>query len=275
MAYNTVLVQLELDRPAAPAVNFALGLARKFEADVIAFAVAEAHVFIPGEQGGVVAAEIMKRQTAEIEGRLDVLKEEFLGIVGEHEHASWRGIVGNPTQLLALHARAADLIVVGTPAKASGGDAHRTVDLGSFVLSAGRPVFVAASNFSLVTAEKVIVAWKDTREARRAVSDAMPFLEKAKEAVVITIEEGDQKNARESAADVVRFLMRHGVKARSDVLGVGSSDVEEAMSEIAREIGADLIVAGAYGHSRLREWAFGGVTRSLLVDGSLHRLISN
>lgn len=98
---------------------------------------------------------------------------------------------------------------------------------------------------------------------------------KAKEAVVITIEEGDQKSARESAADVVRFLMRHGVKARSDVLGVGSSDVEEAMSEIAREIGADLIVAGAYGHSRLREWAFGGVTRSLLVDGSLHRLISN
>jgi len=275
MTYNTILVQLELDRPAAPAVNFSLGLAQEFEADVIAFAAAEAHVFVPGDQGGIVAAEMMKRQTEEIEDRLDELKEEFLGIVGEHEHASWRGIVGNPTQLLALHARAADLVVVGTPTKASGGDAHRTIDPGSLVLSAGRPVFVAASSFSPLHTEKVIVAWKDTREARRAVSDAMPFLAKAKEVVVITIEEGDQKIARESAADVVRFLMRHGSKARADVLGVGNADVEDAMSQIAREIGAELIVAGAYGHSRLREWAFGGVTRSLLVDRSLHRLISN
>lgn len=103
----------------------------------------------------------------------------------------------------------------------------------------------------------------------------MPFLVGAHEVTVITIAEGDQKAARESAADVARFLTKHGVKASSDVLGIGGADREEALVEIAREMGSDLVVAGGYGHSRLREWAFSGVTRSLLGDGSMHRLISN
>jgi len=272
MTYNTILVQLDLDKPATEILNFGLGLAREFEAQAIGFAAAEIQV-LPSGHGAILAAEAMKRQQEEMEERLDAMKQEFLGIAGEH--ASWRGLVGNPTQLLALHARAADLIVVATPETASGGDAHRAVDPGSLVLSAGRPVFVAAPSFSPIHAGKVMVAWKDTREARRAVSDAMPFLEKAKEVMVITIEEGDQRHARDSAADVVRFLMRHGVKARSDVLGVGSAAVEVAMARIASDMDADLVVAGAYGHSRLREWAFGGVTRSLLTDGSRHRLISS
>jgi nucleotide-binding universal stress UspA family protein len=69
--------------------------------------------------------------------------------------------------------------------------------------------------------------------------------------------------------------MKHGVKARAEVLDVGHANTAEALEEIAREIGGDLIVAGAYGHSRLREWAFGGMTRSLLGGGVLNRLLSN
>lgn len=275
MTYYTLMVQLDLDTPAAPLLNFAVGLARKFEASLIAFAAAEPHVFVPGDDGGVVTMELLKRQAQEIEDRLNAMKEEFLDIAGEQDRAAWRGVIGNPNAFLALNARAADLIVIGTPDQDSSRNANRTVDPGSLVLAAGRPVFVAQTGLSDVQAEKVVVAWKDTREARRAVADAMPFLEKAREVVVVTIEEGDQKHAREGAADVVRFLMRHGAKARADVVGVGNSKAEEAISQIAREIGADLVVAGAYGHSRLREWAFGGMTRSLLADGSIHRLISN
>ena len=275
MTYNTLIVQLDLDTPAAPLLNFSLGLARQFKADLIAFAAAEPHVFVPGDEGGIIAAEMLKRQTEEIGERLSAMKKEFLDIAGEQEHASWRGVVGNPTDRLAIDARAADLIIVGTPNPQSEGDVHRTVDPGSLVLAAGRPVLVAESNLSAVQSEKAIVAWKDTREARRAVTDAMPFLNRAKEVVVVTIENGDQKHARDSAADVVRFLKRHGAKARADVIGVGTTNVEEAISQIARESGADLVVSGAYGHSRLREWAFGGMTRSLLADGSIHRLISN
>lgn len=275
MAYNAILVQLDLDAAVAPTLKFGLGLGRRLETDVIVFAAAEAHVFVPGDEGGIVAIEMLKQQTEEIEHRLEAMKEEFLAVVGDDEHVSWRGIVGDPTRQLALHGRAADLIVLGTTGPASRRDVHRSVDRGSLVLSAGRPVFVPAADLSPVQAERIVVAWKDTREARRAVSDAMPFLKATKEVVVVTIEEADQRQARESASDVVRFLSRHGTVARADVLGVGNANVEDAISRIAQEIGADLVVAGAYGHSRLREWAFGGVTRSLLADGSIHRLISN
>lgn len=274
MIFNTIMVQLDVDFPASPRLKFALDLASRFEADLIAFAAAEAHVFVPSDEGGVVATEIMQQRAEEIEDRLKALKEEFLSIAGDSEKVSWRGDVGNPTQLLATHARAADLIVSGSPAPGVGRNHHRTIDAGTLVLSAGRPVLFAADSLAL-DAKSALVAWKDTREARRATVDAMPFLTNAREVVVVTIAEGDLKFAQRSAADVVRFLMKHGVKARAEVLEAGHANPAEALEEIAREVGADLIVAGAYGHSRLREWAFGGVTRSLLGRGTLNRLLSN
>lgn len=274
MTYNTIIVQLDLNTAATPRLTFALDLARRFEADLIGFAAAEPHIFVPRDESGLVAAEMLRQRTEEIEERLKALKEEFLSVAGDGERVSWRGDLGNPTQLLAMHARAADLIVTGTPSELAQDD-RTTVDAGTLILSAGRPVLFAAEALPPLLAQKVLIAWKDAREARRAVADAMPFLKNAREVYVVTIAEGDQKAARQSAADVVRFLMRHGAKAVSDVLGIGGANREEVISEIAREKGADLVVSGGYGHSRLREWAFGGMTRSLLADGSLHRLISN
>jgi nucleotide-binding universal stress UspA family protein len=103
----------------------------------------------------------------------------------------------------------------------------------------------------------------------------MPFLKQAREVLLAQVAEGDPKAAAESAADVVRFLMRHGVRARAETREAGRSDPAHAVVELAREFGADLVVSGAYGHSRLREWAFGGMTRSLLRDDTVHRLLSN
>lgn len=275
MSYNTIMVQMDLDAPLAPLLDFGLSLARPFESDLIAFAAAEPFAFVPGDEGGIATAEILQLQTEEINERLAAMKEEFLAKAGEDRHAHWQGLVGNPTSLLALHARCADLIVIGTPKPQPQRNSQRTVDPGSLILSAGRPVFVAGSNLADARIDKVVLAWKDTREARRAAADAMPFLEKAKEVLVVTIEKGDPTRARESAGDVVRFLMRHGVKARADILRGADADVEDVLAKVANDMKADLVVAGGYGHSRLREWVFGGVTRSLLGDGSVHRLFSN
>ncbi len=121
MIFNTIMVQLDVDSPASPRLKFALDLASRFEADLIAFAAADPHVFVPSDDGGVVAAEMMRQRAAEIEDRLKALKEEFLGIAGDSEKVSWRGDVGNPTRLLAMHARAAGLIVTGSPAQAFAG----------------------------------------------------------------------------------------------------------------------------------------------------------
>jgi len=271
MIFNTIMVQLDVDSPAAPRTNYALELARRFEATLIGFAAADSYVFVPGDDGGMAAAEIMRERRIEIEDRLKVLKEEFLGLVGDD--AIWREEIGDPTRLLALHARAADLVVTGTPV--SGADRHRVVDIGTLVLSAGRPVLIAANRLVPPSPKKVLVAWKDTREARRAITDALPFLTGAQDVLVATIEEQNQRDARESVSDVVRHMMRHGIKARSEILDSDRGDACEAIVGLAHGIGADLVVAGGYGHSRLREWAFGGMTRSLLSNGSVNRLFSN
>jgi nucleotide-binding universal stress UspA family protein len=119
-----------------------------------------------------------------------------------------------------------------------------------------------------------LIAWNDTREARRAVVDAMPFLIMARDVVIATVDHG-KPAPRDDVADVELFLARHGVTARSEVLDARRSEPGELLLQIGRETAADLIVLGGYGHSRVREMTFGGVTRSVLRSGSMHRFISN
>ncbi len=105
--------------------------------------------------------------------------------------------------------------------------------------------------------------------------DALPFLRSARDVLVAAVEENDRVAQSEGLADVVRFLLKHGVNARSQLLDAGSDDTASILADAARKAGADLIVSGGYGHTRLREWVFGGVTRGLLDDGSVHRLIAS
>jgi len=273
MIYNTIMAQLDIDMPAAPRLTFAWNLAQRFESDLIAFCAAEPHLLLPGDVDGTPSTNAVEQQVTDIEERLEALKSEFDNLVQDNNRASWRGIVGDPTRYLALHARSADLLIAGSGN--SGVGRLRTVDPGELILSAGRPVLFSADGQRPVKGESILVAWKDTREARRAIVDAMPFLTDARQVVVATIEEDDRAGARDSAVDVVRFLMKHGVKARSEVMDVGRGYASEALAEIATEVGADLMVSGGYGHNRLREWIFGGVTRSLLKDASTNRFMSN
>lgn len=275
MTFTTIMVQLDVDSPAGPRLSFAQDIARKFEADLIAIVAVEARAFVPPDENGLVTRELLRQRRREIEDRLRVLKEEFLALLGNNDRASWRAELDDPTRALALHARAADLLVTGAPAEGAAGDFHRTVDAGALILAAGRPVLFAADDLRPLHGERIVVAWKDARESRRAVADAMPFLARAKEVTVATIVDGDRPAAREGAADVVRFLMKHGVRANALVLEADGAETADILTTKTEEIGADMVVAGGYGHSRLREWAFGGVTRTLLSVGSLHRLLSN
>lgn len=274
-SFTTVMVQLHLDDAADSQLEFASGLARQFDADLIAFAAAEARMIVSAGDSGMLAAEALRLQVKEIEERLKVLEGVFQSMTADNPRASWRGYLGDPTRLLSLHARAADLLIVSSPTPGIVSDHNRTVDQGALILSAGRPILLASDDLAPVRHESVVIAWKDTREARRAVVDAMPFLTKAEHVLVLTIEDDHEKAARDSADDVVLFLKKHSVKARSEVMDVGRSQACEALAQAAREVGANLIVSGGYGHSRIREWAFGGVTRALLHQTGVHRLMSN
>ena len=234
MIYKTIMVQIDIDGSSIPRLTFAWDLAKRFEADLIAFAAAEVRIMVPGERSGMIATEIMRQRTEEIEQRLKLLEREFQSVVRGNSRASWRGFVGNPTRLLALHSRAADLVVIGAPEAGVAADHLRTVDAGSLILSAGRPILLASEGYVPVNAESVLVAWKDASEARRAVVDAMPFLTAAREVIVATIDEADRRVARESSADVVRFLMKHGAKVRSEIIDVSLAYKPDALVEIAR-----------------------------------------
>ncbi|MGP0058300.1 MAG: universal stress protein, partial [Beijerinckiaceae bacterium] len=114
-------------------------------------------------------------------------------------------------------------------------------------------------------AKTILVAWKDTREARLAVWEALPFLQKCDKAIVVEIDESkDPTAARARVNDVVEWLQRHDVKATGTVPPLVDAPAMQ-LDTIAWEEGADLIVAGAYGHSRFREWVLGGVTRDFIM----------
>jgi nucleotide-binding universal stress UspA family protein len=123
--------------------------------------------------------------------------------------------------------------------------------------------------------DRVVVGWTDSREARRAVADALPLLQKATHVVVAEmVADTDFSDAHKRLDDVVVWLQRHGVLAETRVV-LSTGDDAAGLAALADEQGAGVIVAGAYGHSRLREWALGGVTRKLLQHANRFLLLSH
>lgn len=273
MSYKSIVLNLDIDCIVAPVIKLAVDLAQRFDARLIGLSAADVPAPVVMEGGAAFEGESIMRQRKNIERRLESLRAEFEGLVGAGVDAEWRGAVGNPTRLLIGASRVGDLIVTASPDGGSPGDAHRSTDIGNVILQAGRPVLVASANQENFRIDKVLVGWKDTREARRAVADAMPFLQLAQEVRVITIDDDATDESWSSLNDVVASLSFHGVKAKAEVFP-GKPD-GGAIADVADAMHADLIISGAYGHSRFREWIFGGATRSLLQNDRLNRIMSN
>jgi nucleotide-binding universal stress UspA family protein len=133
------------------------------------------------------------------------------------------------------------------------------------IMSVGRPVLVVPPEAEELRFKTAIVAWKETRESRRAVADALPLLSEYATVHIIEITAKEElEKAKRHVDDVADWLKRHRISATSSVLEE-SGDTSVQLAERAFIEGADLIVAGAYGHSRVREWVLGGVTRDLLT----------
>jgi nucleotide-binding universal stress UspA family protein len=137
-------------------------------------------------------------------------------------------------------------------------------------------VLPVAPGVASLRAEHVVVAWKDTREARRAVLDAIPFLRIAKRVSVVEVcTRDEERNALARIDDVVRYLARHRIAADPrPILHRDRSDADHLL-QFALNEDADLLVAGAYGHSRLGEWIFGGMTQDILTSSPLCCLMSH
>jgi nucleotide-binding universal stress UspA family protein len=178
-----------------------------------------------------------------------------------------------PEPAVVAASRAADLIVAGGAPRRR--DPYATCGAAALALTSGRPVLVAPPSAPPLNGKSVLIAWKETREARRALSDAMPFLERAERVVVMTICPKDAvEDASRAVEDVAASLNRRGVKAVAKVVEHAHPDGFQLLRQASLE-GADLIVMGAYGHARLGEWVFGGVTADLLEQDQAYLLLSH
>jgi nucleotide-binding universal stress UspA family protein len=184
----------------------------------------------------------------------------------------WRSTVvtyGSIADYVAEQMRAADLLVTATHHGGALLDKSRYVKVADLVLRAGRPVLVAASTQDKVDLRTVVVGWKDTREARRAVQDALPPLRLAERVIVVEIVATDEvADARTRTQDVAAWLTGHGIAATARAVVATTGSEAEQLRNIASDLELDsgLLVGGAYGHTRLREWVLGGVTRDFLLQ---------
>jgi nucleotide-binding universal stress UspA family protein len=153
---------------------------------------------------------------------------------------------------------------------------HDLVEPGAVLLRAGRPVLVVPDGAAPLQLHRVVVACKDTRECRRAVRDALPFLQQAGEVLVIGLgEEASKPQDKTNLADIARYLGRHRVTVADEIWRRARGPVTTELFELVRAEKADLIVAGGYGHSRLGEWIFGGVTHELLGSSPVCCMLSH
>lgn len=277
MSYTTLMVQLELGCANGSALGVTRDLAQRMGASVIGVGVAQPIAVVVGE--GYYAEEIVREDIQWIEQQGKVAQEEFsMGMSGLTGDMKWEmEITGYPLSgYIAGKTGPADLVVVGVEQTAEpSSSSTRRVDVDDLIMRAGRPVLVVPRAIDHFDFSCALVAWKRSREARRALTDALPLLRLMERVVIAEITEAAEQAQVQAELDVmVGWLGRQGVTAVSRT-AIASGEDGERLIALADEEKAGLIVAGAYGHGRFREWVLGGITRHLLRHSGRCMLLSH
>jgi nucleotide-binding universal stress UspA family protein len=221
--------------------------------------------------GAVYMAELMEEAMAEGDRLADEMKRRLERISASHDMLRVNAVPDNVGRQVSVAARYSDLFLTVRPSSGSD-EGMRWMGLVEGVLfGSSRGVLLVPDGRPANPIKRVVVGWNGSREAARAVAEAMPFLRKASKVVVLKAER--DPGADDLDTRLARYLDRHGVKAT--LHDVRSRDPADAILAEASAIEADMIVIGAYGHSRLREWALGGVTRDLILGSPLSLLLAH
>ena len=266
MNYKTVMVSLALDKSNDACLAVAGDIAERFGARVIGIAASDLRPSLYFAEGEF-AHKALDEESAAIRGRLAELEADFrASIESRAKSVEWRSILGLPVPYIMREVRGADLLVVGARAEALV-DPCVAADPSDLLMQAGRPVMVVPPGVQWLDFRSALVAWKDVREARRAVFDALPILATAKEVTIAEIPERGVPcaDARSHVEDVAAWLRAHGILATT-VVPERTGGVSGQIERIAADVGAGLVIAGAYGHSRFREWMLSGVTLHLATQ---------
>jgi nucleotide-binding universal stress UspA family protein len=266
MAYKTILVHVDANSASDACVRAAAELANRFDSLLIGVGVE-----VSAETAfafGVALIYSPRELEAQEKADLDIAEQRFQAIAPSvRGGAQWKRVNGFPPLTMASEAFAADLVVttMGELSEKFYPPEARYSAAAELILGCSRPVLVAPSGVRAPVAQKIVVGWKDSPECRRALSDSLPFLQLANEVLVLEIAGGRSRDLTEDRLGrVVEYLRRHSVSAVSRVQPKSARALADDLLNAADDFGADLLVTGAYGHSRVREWMLGGVTEGLL-----------
>ncbi|EHK64442.1 universal stress protein [Achromobacter arsenitoxydans] len=277
--YRRISVHLDHGFDCKRRTELALGLARRHHAELVGIYASSAppqHYY--GESVMMSRSlNVLKEIQAQNRG---AVQNAFLEAAAAADvPAVVRAGASSPSASVALYGRASDMIIVSQRNRDDVEAAHENEFVEQTLLSAGRPVMVLPSsgNFPVV-GERVLLCWDGSREAARALTDAAPLLRGASQLVVLTMDEGAATRSIESIPfeDLAAYCAALGTPApehvHRDIKGVG---VGSTILNAAADYSADLIVMGAYGHSKFREWAMGGATASILKSMTVPIMFSH
>ena len=277
MTYASVMVYVDDEVDGAMRIKLAAEIAAHFDARVLGIVGSPVQSpIVDSYTGGAMLGETMALFQDIAEADLKKAETAFWNNAGSYaEQFEWRGRTGLPGEVVSHALRAADIIVVGRrDPKALSAHALDPADL---LMIAGRPLLITPpAPLRGPIATPAVIAWTDSREAQRAVQLALPMLKAASRVHVIEISaESGFRDAQERVADVADYLGRHGIRADSEAIRGDGSPRPSQIIEFAEDAGAGLIVAGGYGHARMREWVMGGVTHGLLAASPVCLFVSH
>jgi len=276
MPYKTILVHVDNGKRSAVRLDIACRLAKLSDAHLIGLH-ALTVVKLPSYamvEGGVQVREFHERMLSESATAAEAMFKQAVKAVGV-EKVEWRKSRRDAVESVPIHGRYADVLVIGQPNEtdASGVEPDFAERL---VLASGRPALVIpyAGDFPTV-GTRVLVAWNASREATRALTDAIPILREAKQVDVIAFNPKDAPHGEVPGADIGLYLARHGIKVSVSQQTADDVDVGNQLLSRAADLDSDLIVMGAYGQPRMKELILGGATRTVLNSMTVPVLMSH
>jgi len=279
MSIKDLLVTIDADPSSEKRLALAASLAEGFGAHLTGLhpsSTADAGLYSAGFDSALFDAA-MQETFARLDRRSAQARSSFETVTARYAiTAEWRVARGFPGPDTVLNARYADLTILGQ--RWSDYDGLSYPDPADVVLDAGCPVLIVprAGEFERIE-RHALIAWNASREAARAVRDALPLLTRVRSATVLVVnpKHGPNGHGEEPGADVALHLARHGVKVEIDSGFAPDTNPADELLSRAADYGSDLIVMGAYGHSRMRELVLGGVTRSILQQMTVPVLMSH
>jgi nucleotide-binding universal stress UspA family protein len=279
MTYRSVFVHVDDAEPCERRMEIAARLARTYPAQLLgAYLVPSGNV--TPFTSAMLPDEVVQRRLRESTDLQRGAEARFGAAAARAAVTSveWHAPSGNPLEAAVLHARYADLAVIGQPSRDEPNAAFATELANAVVMGSGRPVlFVPYVGQFKTVGERVMIAWKDSRESARAVADALPLLKDAKKVFAVAVTPDADDSLRDLLADkqVAAFLRRHEVDATVRRIVAPDIDAGELLLSQAADFGADLIVMGAYSRPRITALVWGGVTRVMLSSMTVPVLMSH